>query len=495
MSNESCARITMKRVLSLLCVLTFVSFFFPGAEAAEQLNGMYTTDAVLYIPDFQSAEFRELVLPDVEVSTRAPLEKTLLTLLLEEISDTVPDAFSGLRDLSLLYPGYVQSRDTALIHLSHEVLDLDPLSRFTLCQAITNTICAPGQIKSCLIMADGKALSLDEAQTIPTGVFAPNEYSDPLSAMSQLLFRHTESETTNLHCRANTALFYPVSAGHGVVCEVKSLAYTSDAIGDAVKTILAALSESELFDVPKLPELNDYLVGDPELKKVEDTENVLVLSFNSELSDVLSEYGILRSVLMAGITMSLQGYFPWMNGVRCEMDGEAILAIVPVGLYDGANEVVSFDRGFMHWQDFSHFILTEIALYYGNDLGRLSETRRYIPSSWANEPQQLLTQLFNGPSYYDSVTDLRPLFTGAETLEETLKRVETKENQLNLDFNAFFWDGKTDLNKEQNAVFAIVNTLTKLQWCRRVKLTVNGEAPQGLLAYETPFMRSMDYER
>ena len=227
----------------------------------------------------------------------------------------------------------------------------------------------------------------------------------------------------------------------------------------------------------------------------EDTENVLVLSFNSELSDILSEYGILRSVLMAGITMSLQGYFPWMNGVRCEMDGEAILAIVPVGLYDGANEVVSFDRGFMHWQDFSHFVLTEIALYYGNDLGGLSETRRYIPSSWANEPQQLLTQLFNGPSYYDSVTDLRPLFTGAETLEETLKRVETKENQLNLDFNVFFWDGKTDLNKEQNAVFAIVNTLTKLQWCRRVKLTVNGEAPQGQLAYETPFMRSMDYER
>ena len=452
-----------KTSAALLCVImTIIVLYCPGVYAAEQLNGLYTTDAVLFIPDFQSAEFKEITLNDVEVSTRAPLEKTLLTLLIEEIADSVPDEFSKLRELSLLYPGYVQSRDTALIHLSGEVLDLDPLSRFTLCQAITNTICGPGQIKSCLILSDGKALSLDEAQTIPTGIFAPNEYADPLAAMSQLLLRHTESETANLHYRANTALFYPTSAGHGVVCEVKALTYASDTIEDAVKTILAALSENDLFDVPKLPYLIDYLTDEPKLKSIEDTDNILVISFNSELSSILSEYGILRSVLMASITMSLQGYFPWMNGVRCEIGGEAVLAIVPVGLYDGANEVISFDRGYMHWQDFSHFILTDIALYFENDNNELAETLRYVPYDWAADLQQILEQLFDGPSYYDSISDLKPVFSGSEALTEYLLSVVTYNNQLTLDFNLFFWDGESDLKSEQNAVYAIVNTLTRL---------------------------------
>ena len=66
---------------------------------------------------------------------------------------------------------------------------------------------------------------------------------------------------------------------------------------------------------------------------------------------------------------------------------------------------------------------------------------------------------------------------------------------MRLDFGRLFWTGKEDLKSEQNIVYAIVNTLTQLQWCRKVTLTVNGEVPQGLLSYDTPFMRSMDYRR
>ncbi len=479
----------------LICAVLVWGTAVPQAEAADRISGTYTTDATLFIPDFQSAEFQEHHIEDVEVSTRAPLEKILLTLLLDEIAESVPDDYSRLRDLSLLPPGYVQSRDTALIHLTGEALELDPLSRFTLCQAITNTVCAPGQIKSCLIMSDGKALSLDEAHTIPTGVFAPNEYTDPLTAMSQLLLRHTESETANLHYRANTALFYPTSAGHGVVCDVKALNYASDTPEVAVHTIIAALSESDLFDVPQLPVLNDYLVEEPEIVKTEDQETILVLKFDTELSARLSEFGILRSVLMASLTMSLQGYFPWISGVRCEIGGDPIMAIVPVGLFDGANEAISFERGYMMWQDFAHFILTDISLFFINENNDLSETLRYVPAEWASNPQHLLEQLFEGPSYYDSTADLKALFEQPVSLTETLKSISTSDNRMSLDFGRLFWIGKDDLKSEQNIVYAIVNTLTQLQWCRKVTLTVNGEVPQGLLSYETSFMRSMDYRR
>ncbi len=479
----------------LLCVMVLITANDLPVQAAEQVSGVYTTDATLYIPEFMSAELQERRFDDIEVSTRVPLEKALLNLLLEEIADTVPDEFAKLRDISMLAPGYVRSRDVALVHLSGEVLDLDPLSRFTLCQAITNTICSPGQIKACLIMSDGKALALDEAQTIPAGVFAPNEYADPLTAMSQLLLRHTESQTENMHYRGNNALFYPTSAGHGVVCEVKALTYASETPEIAVRTILAALSEADLFDVPELPPLNDYMADDPTIETIDGTDQILVLRFDAELSQVLSEFGILRSVLMASITLSLQSYFPWLHGVRCEIGGEAILAIVPVGLFDGANEAISFERGYMHWQDFAHFVLTDIALYFADDDNKLTETFRYIPSNWASDPQQLLAQLFSGPSYYDSHPDLKALFNSTDILSEALNSIHSSSNQLTIDFNLFFWGGKAELTFEQNAVYAIVNTLTRLQWCRRVVVTVNGKMPQGLLSYGTPFLRSMDYRR
>ena len=57
-----------------------------------------------------------------------------------------------------------------------------------------------------------------------------------------------------------------------------------------------------------------------------------------------------------------------------------------------------------------------------------------------------------------------------------------------------FWL-RGELTDEQNAVYAIVNTLTSLSWCRRVVMTVNGGTPEGKLSYATPFMRSMDYRR
>ena len=492
MSHNS-SRTKYRLIMSLLCLLSLLVSQVPISLAAEYKPGTYKTDATLYVPDFESAEFHETYIRDIVANTNEPLEKTLLTYLLNEIAKTVPDEYTALKDMMLLSPGYMQSRDTALIHLTGEVLELDPLSRFTLCQAITNTICAPGQVKSCLILADGQALSLDEAQSVPTGVFAPNEYADPLAAMSQLLLRHTESETTSLHYRTNTALFYPTSAGHGIICEVKALTYASDSPEEAVRTVLAALSDNDLFDVPELPPLNDFLSEPPRLEIIDDSENILILNFDEELSSVLSEYGILRSVLMASITMSLQGYFPWINGIRCEIGGEAILAIVPVGLFDGANEAISFDRGYMLWQDFAHFILTDIDLYFINDNNKLTETSRYIPSNWAADPQKLLEQLFSGPSYYDSVIDLKPVFDKSVSLDELLNELVAEDNKITIDFSNPFINETDDLDAEQNVVYSLVNTMTALQWCRRVTLSVNGNAPNGQLSYETPFMRSMDY--
>lgn len=461
--------------------------------ALDVSDGLYTTDVTLYIPDFESAGFMERHISSAEIRTDSSLEKTLLTLLIDEISEMAQEPFSALKNLDLLAPGYLQSRDVALIHLTGEVLELDPLSRFTLCQAITNTICVPGNIKACLIMSDGKALSLDEAQTIPAGVFAPNEYSDPLAAMSQLLLRHTESDTVSLHYRGNTALFYPTSAGHGVVCEVKALNYASDSLASAVRTIMAALSEADLFDIPHLPPLNDYLLEEPQLMDVAEVSDILVLKFQNDLTNILSEYGILRSVMMASLTMSLQGYFPWINGVRCEIGGDAILAIVPVGLFDGANEAIAFDRGYMLWQDFSHFLLTDIDLYFVNERSELSETSRYIPSGWALDPKQLLNQLFSGPSYYDSIPDLKGTIESSDRLEDLLISISSQDHLLSLDFREPFWTVGHNLQNEQNVVYSIVNTLTRLPWCTQVRITVNGAAPDGLLAYHTPFMRSMDY--
>ena len=482
----------MNKLLAALAALMLLIGSLTPAMAAEIENGVYTVDAVLYIPDFQAAEFREKQLTGVEVSTAAPLEKTLLEMLLKEISEGAAEPYLELRDIGLLAPEYVRSCDTAVIHLTGELLEMDPLSRFTLCQAITNTVCAPGSVKACVILSDGRALSLDEAQSIPSGVFTPNEYADPMAVMSQLLIRHSDNHAS-LSYRGNTALFYPTAAGHGVVCETRALTYASDSTDEAVKTILTALSESAALNVPAMPLLTDYLAAPPALETVEGTEGVLVLRFTDALAEALADAGVLRSVMMASVTLSLQAYFPWLQGVRCDVADEPVLAIVPVGLYEGANEAVTFERGYMLWQDFAHFILTEIRLYFTDDAGMLSETGRYVPSAWADQPLKLLEQLFSGPTYYDSVSGLHEVFADKEALEAQLTRLSPQDHLISLDFEKGFWLRQDALREEQSAVYAMVNTLTKLHWCRRVRLTVGGALPEGQLSYETPFMRSMDY--
>lgn len=481
-----------RRLTAALCLLVLLATGpWPARGEAIMTESFYREDVTLYLPDFERSAVTERTLSQVEISTSRPLEETLLRLLLTEISASLPASFSALKDLSLLPPGYLRSLDVAIIHLSGEILGLDPLSRYTLCQAITDTVCGPGNVSGCLILSDGHALALDEMGTIPAGVFQPGHSAEALTAMSQLLLRQTD---TALHYQGVTALFYPASAGHGIVCQVQSLPFTLNAPEDIALTILRALSQAALFDVPAMPDLEDYLSEPPILSDLPDGTRLMTLRFDASLMAALSECGVLRSVLMAAITFSLQGYMPWIDGVRCEVGSEPILAIVPVGLYDGANDPISFERGYMLWQDFAHFVLTHVRLYFVDEQRRLAGTARYLPASWATDPLQLLDQLFTGPSYYDASADLHPVFASPDTFSLTLKAIATDQRRVTLDFSVPFWiEDAEDLTDEQNAVYAMVNVLTDLPWCREVVLTVNGAAPEGQLAYDTPFLRSPDY--
>ncbi len=479
-----------RRALALCCLCVWL---LAGARA-ESVPSVYTADAVLYVPDFDSAALVEKPLTAIEVPASGTLEQTLLDLLLEEIAANADGQYEALRDIGLMPPGCVRSRDVAVIHLTGEAETLDPLSRFTLCQAITGTVCGPGAIRACLILSDGHALAMGEAGSIPAGVFIPNAYSDSLTALSQLFLRRPD-DSASAQYRGTAALFFPTSAGHGIVCDTRALTFAADAPEENVLTILRALSGTDLFDIPQVPDLTAFLTEPPAVTVGDDGTRLLVLRFDATLTEELSGRGILRSVMMASITFSIQCYLPWVDGIRCEIGGEPILGIVPVGLYDGANEAISFERGYMLWQDFAHFLLTDVRLYFMDDQRRLTQTSRYIPAVWATDPMRLLSQLFVGPTYYDETSGLRAIYETPEALEETLTGISSGQDLLTLDFSEPFWISSAhDLRDEQNAVYALVNTLTDLPWCSRILLTVKGSAPKGLLSYDTAFMRSADYQ-
>jgi len=483
---------TLLKALTLLICLSVLAL--PAPRALSEDVYTYQAETVLCVPDFESGAWRSETAA-LTVPVAGSLAHEALVELIARVRAGAAGNYSVLADLTLLHPGYLASCGTALVHLSGEIKQVEPLQQFMLCQAIANTVCATGEAKYCVILSDGRSLALDRDHRNAVGILTEDRSDDPVVSLSRLLIRRGSIEGMPTEYRADTAVFYPASAGHGVLAEVRPLSYSSGSPEVIVRTLLNAMSvqPTGLFDVPRVLPLAEHLTGDPVIEVTPDGENVLTVSFGDDFSAALSDRGILRSVMMAALTLTMAVNLPDISGVNCVIGGEPVQGVVPVGLFDGANEIISFERGYMMWQDFTHFMLSEAAFFYANDGEVLTRTLRSVPSAWQFAPLRLMEQLLTGPSYYDSVADLHRALPEGLAIEDLLS-LGSEGDTVTLNVRAEVVDlfEGWPLRKKQNAVYSVVNTLTELPWCRRVNILFDGArlpASPGSLSFETAFMR------
>lgn len=460
-------------------------------------DGDYSKTVTFFLPSVNDGEL-VTVTDSLRLSSVFSPEESALRHLLEYPSDAEYRAVPGDGAVHLADgQSYICSRGTAVINFSSEYAQLDASRRYLLAQCVTNTLCALGRVNAVVILCEGRPLSLSDQEEIPAGVFRESKSEDLPLVQAQLMARR--SEESALRYSADTALYYPAKAGQGIVCETRSVSYPEPGDVQAVLTLLDALSSppEELTDIPEMPLLSDYLQQDPEIIPLDDDTRAVELRFSEELNQQISSLGILRSVLLAGITTTLTSFLPDTSAVVCYIGSERIGGLVPVGLYEHTNESILFEEGLMKWTDFSYFQLTDCKLYFPNDKNELIESVRLLPASWADSPEKMVSALMAGPSYYDSASDLHSPFPEDFTTEDILG-IDIRNDACLLNLSASVVEKCAGFNEKQekNLVYSLVNVLTDLPWCRRVQIYVNGEQPDTFLhSIYLPgfFMRYTDY--
>ena len=368
------------------------------------------------------------------------------------------------------------SGGTATVNLGPSALSISDQERYLVSRAIANTLAQWGDIHYVNVLINNRQPGLDTAATMPVGSLSRMSDGD-IAGLWDAVSR--KPALAGSPYTAMATLYYPVSAGRGIVAAPGLVSSQDHSLTGFVKALLEALSgQPEGLPIPvRVPDLLTMLAQEPVITEAAGaTGRVIQLHFHESLNEALISAGIPRSVMMASLTYTLTTFVPLTSGLTVTIGQEPIMAVVPAGLYEGAGEEILFENGLMQRAQFNHFLLNYCTLYFANAQGSLSASLRPIPYYQAYNPRYLLGQLMLGPLNTDSTGGLAPV------LPEGLKDADLLGLTRQQDMVLVNISGKLrELSKDMNAqeellmVYAMVNTLTQQGTVRRVLLYLDGQ--------------------
>lgn len=470
---------------------TSVSWKAPTGDTNQEIS----QTALLYVPDITGT--RLIAQPDriSYAASRHPAEATLRQLFSFAGNSAATQLTQCVTlQLSTVNPVEI-SGDTATVNLGASALTLPHSELYVACQAIANTLCQWGDIKYVNVLVSSSQPGLDVASSVPAGCFTQN-LSDTIDTLSSYAQSLSQSSAERRFSTAAT-LYFPTYSGKGILAETRVLNFPSRNKSLMIETLLDALSSGAqiLHGVPAVPSLAGYLQSSPTVGDVAVSGGQqAVLHFRSSFNDALISAGVPRSVMMASLTYTITTFVPGISGVKVYIGEELVSAIVPSGVYEGAGETISFDGGLMRRSQFSHFLLTQCTLYFGNGDGKLTATERPVPYYQARSLRYLLNCLLQGPQMYDSVTGLKAIMPENMKDADALG-IAVNDRRALINLSQHFMSACAGYNEtqERQLVYALVNTLTELPEVNSVALFIAGTQPEtlcGTLYLPGEFMRN-----
>lgn len=468
---------------------TTVEYTAPTGDA-EQEN---TQSVLLYVPNASGtrliAQNERIILS----AARHPAEATLRKLFAFSGSDS---AQSLCRDvtlqLSTVNPVEI-SGDTATVNLAASALSMTHNDLYIVCQAIANTLMQWGDIRYVNVLVSSMQPGLDVGASMPAGCFTQNT-TDTMDAM--LATAQTRSVAAGRRVSMDCTLYFPTYSGKGILAETRAVSFNGRDKGDMIATLLSALSQGAqtLSNTPAMPDLNAYLLEAPTVQEIAVSGGqTSVLRFAQGFNDALIAAGIPRSVMMASLTYTITTFVPGVSGVTVYIGDEMVSVIVPAGVYDGADEPISFENGLMRRSDFSHFLLSNCTLYFDNGAGRLAAVERPIPYYETRSARYLISCLMQGPQPCDNMDGLSAVLP--DTLSDAdILGVGLKDGVLllNLSRTAAQEIAAVPEDSERVTAYAIINTLTELSGVNGVCFFFDGaqrETLAGKLYWPGTFLR------
>ena len=443
------------------------------------VNQGYEQTVLLYLPSKDGSQL--LAVPQTaSFSASRHNAQALCEMLLSHPGTAATSPLGGDIPLSLSETEAVEvSGRVATVSLAASALRLSHPQLFTVGQALANTL---GQLQDTAyvnVLIAGAQPGLNVASTLPAGCFFPNTRED-LDA----LWARASAPVTAGRRTFTAALYFPAPGGKGILCEARTLSFTSQEPSAMALVLLDALAAGaeELPSAPRCEALRSLLMGEPTLEE-SGGQRRIVFRFAERFNSALLDAGITRSVMMASLTFTMTTFLPGIEGIEVRIGEDRIDTITPSGIYSGSGEqmTITFGGGLMRRRDYPNFLLSYCTLYFANSAGKLTRVYRLVPYYQAYSVRALTEELMLGPQPFDSVSGLSAVLPEGLRSADLLG-VAFEDGTVLLNFSgrlSALCEGMT-ADAEKRMIYAVVNTLCELEEVRKAAFFVQGAQPASL---------------
>lgn len=439
----------------------------PVPESAEAPTGDNRADfsrlATLY---YLSAD-RTALLPVARtlwVSGSQTLVECVMEQLLLRPVGTDGDAIApdGVRLISASVNGSV-----ATVNLSNEALAATEQEMVWMCAAIARTLTALEGIEYVKLLIGGHVESIG---MLPNGLMGTNDGNlTAIWAQAQAEEQRFTEGNADRYLERTVELYFPSQYNDKVLCEVRSVRFTSDNYVRALLSELARGPRAEAEASELIPEGLNPLAEEPTLITSADGRKLIVLPLSGAFMEQIQSLGISQRQFYGAVTLTLCGFVPEVDGLTVRVDGKQITSMTE------GDAQYTFRGGIMTPVDFSGMIGDVATIYLPEaESGLLRAARRVMNEGDSIEPRALLEAIFEGPR--EQETDLIAAAPeGISSADILGVRVEESRVVLNLSSNFYRCCQSLDALQERNLVYAMVNTLTELEGINSVHFYVEGE--------------------
>lgn len=450
----------------------------PAMVPQNDMNQASEQTVLLYLPSLDGT--RLVAVPcKARLSVSRHSAEALCPLLFEAEGNEYASPLPADARLSGTQPVEV-SGSVATVSLAASALRLSHEELFTVCQAITNTLCQFGDVQYVNVLINGVQPGVDVAATLPAGCFQPNTKDD----LGTLWNRASSVKASSRHTLP-AALYYPAAGARGVVCEARSLSFDDLEPETMLHTLLKALHAGPvaLQGLPAYPDFERYITLPPSVQDLNGTRRA-VLHFDTALNAAIIENGITRSVMVASLVYTITTFMPGVEGVEIHIGEETILSLTPSATYTGAGETIAFENALMRRGDFAGFLLDGCTLYFARENGKLQRVTRMVPFYESRNVRSIIHQLVLGSQNDDSTEKLHAVLPSG-LRDADLIGVAFSGDGLILNFseNLVSLCQGMDAQQERQLIYAVVNSLCHLQGVKRVQFLINGSQPETLAGY------------
>ena len=267
------------------------------------------------------------------------------------------------------------------------------------------------------------------------------------------------------------ALYFPASEGGFLIPELRTLSFSGE---NFTETLIAALRDgprAQRSAFTALPEDVDLLEA-PRIITLTTGEHALVLNYSSTLANYLAFSGMELWQLAGSVALTLTSFVPEVDVVRILVNDE------PITVMEIDGEIVRFPNGMVRRDDFAARIGSVATLYLPDEKGALHPVERAVARRAALSPRSLLEALFE---YADPAGKLAlPAPEGVSGVDILGIQVENGIALVNLSAGFYRACQTLDAAAERGLIYAIVNTLCRLNGISGVRFFIEGLSAETL---------------